>query len=82
MAGGEQGWTDAVTLGVFAAAIVLLTWFVALQKRSADPVLPLRLLRDRNRSGSYIAMLFVGAGLMGTGFLLALYLQQVLHFSV
>jgi EmrB/QacA subfamily drug resistance transporter len=79
--GGEHGWTEAVTLGVFAAAIVLLTWFVVLQKRSADPVLPLRLLRDRNRSGSYVAMLFIGAGLMGTGFLLALYLQQVLHFS-
>jgi EmrB/QacA subfamily drug resistance transporter len=79
--GGEHGWTDAVTLGVFAAAIVGLTWFVVLQKRSADPVLPLRLLRDRNRSGSYVAMLFIGAGLMGTGFLLALHLQQVLHFS-
>jgi hypothetical protein len=35
------------------------SWFVILQKRSTDPILPLRLLRDRNRSGSYAAMLEV-----------------------
>jgi EmrB/QacA subfamily drug resistance transporter len=79
--GGEHGWTNGFTIGALFAAIGLLSWFVVLQKRSADPVLPLRLLRDRNRSGSYAAMLFIGAGLMGTAFLLALYLQQVLHFS-
>jgi EmrB/QacA subfamily drug resistance transporter len=78
---GEHGWTDPVTLGVFAAAIVLLGWFLSLQRRSANPMLPLRLFRDRNRSGSYLAMLFIGAGLMGTGFLLTLYLQQALLYS-
>jgi predicted MFS family arabinose efflux permease len=44
-------------------------------------MLPLGLFRDRNRSGSYATMLFVGAGLMGTFYLLALYLQQVLGFD-
>jgi predicted MFS family arabinose efflux permease len=44
-------------------------------------MLPLELFSDRNRSGSYAAMLFAGAGLMGTFYLLTLYLQQVLHFS-
>src|SRR3712207_9378123 len=44
-------------------------------------MLPLGLFRGRNWSGSYATMLFVGAGLMGTFYLLALYLQQVLGFS-
>jgi predicted MFS family arabinose efflux permease len=44
-------------------------------------MLPLGLFRDRNRSGSYATVLFIGAGLMGTFYLLTLYLQQVLQFS-
>jgi EmrB/QacA subfamily drug resistance transporter len=79
--GGEHGWLESVTLGAFTVAGVLLAWFVVLQKRSADPMLPLGLLANRNRTGSYAAMLFIGAGLMGTGFLLTLYMQQVLLFS-
>src|SRR5918994_942157 len=44
-------------------------------------MLPLGLFRDPNRSGSYATMLFVGPGLTGTFYLLALYLQQVLGFD-
>jgi predicted MFS family arabinose efflux permease len=44
-------------------------------------MLPLELFRDRNRSGAYMAMLFTGAGLMGTFYLMSLYLQQVLLFE-
>jgi predicted MFS family arabinose efflux permease len=61
--------------------VVLGLVFLRLQARGADPMLPLGLFRDRNRSGSYATMLFVGAGLMGTFYLLALHLQQVLGFS-
>ena len=77
----EHGWGDAVTLGALGAALVLALLFLWLQARGADPMLPLGLFRDRNRSGSYATMLFVGAGLMGTFYLLALYLQQVLGFG-
>ena len=77
----EHGWGDAVTLGSLGAALVLTLIFLWLQARGANPMLPLGLFRDRNRSGSYATMLFVGAGLMGTFYLLALYLQQVLGFS-
>jgi predicted MFS family arabinose efflux permease len=45
------------------------------------PMLPLRLLKDSNRSGSYVVVLFIGAGLMATYYLLTLYMQQVLGFS-
>jgi MFS family permease len=62
----EHGWSDAVTLGALGAALVLGLIFLRLQARGANPMLPLGLFRDPNRSGSYATMLFVGAGLMGT----------------
>ena len=77
----EHGWGNVVTLGALGAALGLALLFLRLQARGADPMLPLGLFRDRNRSGSYATMLFVGAGLMGTFYLLALYLQQVLGFG-
>ena len=55
--------------------------FLVLQARRENPMLPLGLFGDRNRSGSYVTVLFIGAGLMGTFYLLTLYLQQVLQFS-
>ena len=79
--GGEHGWSDAVTVGAFIVAIVLAVLFLSLQARRVHTMLPLGLFRDRNRSGSYATVLFIGAGLMGTFYLLTLYLQQVLQFS-
>jgi predicted MFS family arabinose efflux permease len=78
---GEHGWTDPLTLAAFAAAALLLTVFLALQARTAEPLLPLGLFADRNRAGSYATILFIGAGLMGSFYLLALFLQQVLQFG-
>ena len=79
--GGEHGWGDVVTLGSFAVAAVLMVVFLSLQGRREHPMLPLGLFRDRNRSGSYAAILFIGGGLMATYYLLTLYMQQVLEFS-
>jgi len=79
--GGEHGWGDGVTLGAFIIATVLLVVFLSLQARGEHPMLPLGLLRDRNRSGSYATVLFIGGGLMATYYLLTLYMQQVLLFS-
>jgi EmrB/QacA subfamily drug resistance transporter len=78
---GEHGWTDPLTLAAFAATAVLLAVFLALQARTAQPLLPLTLFADRNRAGSYATILFIGAGLMGSFYLLALFLQQVLQFG-
>jgi EmrB/QacA subfamily drug resistance transporter len=79
--GGEHGWSDPVTVAAFVAALALGALFVWLQARRAHPMLPLGLFGDRNRSGSYVAMLFGGAAAMGTFYLLTLYLQEVLRFS-
>ncbi|MEU4563108.1 MFS transporter [Actinoplanes sp. NPDC023936] len=78
---GEHGWSDPVTLTALAAAVAALVLFVARQARSRDPLLPLRLLADRNRSGAYLTVLFIGAGLMGTFYLATLFMQQVLRFG-
>ncbi|WP_457963734.1 MFS transporter [Arthrobacter sp. D1-29] len=79
--GGEQGWNDVLTLASLAVAAVLIPVFIRLQARSSDPLLPLRLFRDRNRSGSYLAMLLVAFGPMGTFYLLTLYMQHVLGYN-
>jgi predicted MFS family arabinose efflux permease len=79
--GGEHGWTNGVTLGGLAVAALLLPAFVLTQARSAQPMLPLRLLSERNRSGSYLAMLLLAFGPMGTFYLLTLYMQHILGYT-
>ncbi|MFL1455034.1 MFS transporter [Marinobacter sp. GN3S48] len=79
--GGEHGWNDSITLASFAASAILLPVFLAIQARGKDPLLPLHLLKDRNRAGSYLAMLLLGFGPMGMLYLLTLYLQHILGYS-
>lgn len=78
---GEAGWAAPPTLVSLGVAATLLAAFVVIQARSSDPMLPLSLLAERNRAGSYGAMLLFGAGMMGTYYLLTLFLQQVLGFG-
>ncbi len=75
------GWTDATTLAFLAAGVVLLSAFVAVQARVSNPVLPLRVILDRNRGGSYLGILSLGIGLFGMFLFLTYYLQGTLGFS-
>ncbi|MFD4027427.1 MFS transporter [Streptomyces sp. NPDC058576] len=77
----EDGWTDSLTLGSFAAAVVLLAVFIAIERRSRQPITPLWMFRDRNRAGSYAMMLSLSAALFGMFFFLTLFVQDVLDFS-
>ncbi|GAB2593996.1 MFS transporter [Streptomyces capparidis] len=79
--GGEHGWTDGLTLASFAAAAVLLPAFLVIQARTGHPMMPLRLFRDRTRSGSYATMLFIGAGMFATFYFLTLHMQLILEYS-
>ncbi|MFE4758201.1 DHA2 family efflux MFS transporter permease subunit [Streptomyces mirabilis] len=79
--GGDHGWTDSLTLGFFAAALVLLVLFIAQQMRTTHLIMPLRLLKDRNRAGSYVTMLLVGSGMFATFYFLTLCMQQILGYS-
>jgi len=76
-----DGWTAAVTLGFLATAAVLLTGFVLIERRSAHPLLPLRVVLDRNRGGAFAAIGLVGAGMFGVFLFLTYYLQQTLGFT-
>lgn len=60
-----NGWADPVTIGMLVGSAVLLTAFVAIQTRSANPLLPLRVVLDRDRGGSFLAMVLAGAGMFG-----------------
>ncbi|MFF3911418.1 MFS transporter [Streptomyces sp. NPDC001848] len=75
--GGREGWGDGLTVTCFGVAAVLLAAFLVLQARGRHPVLPLRVLANRNRAGSYGVMLLVGTGMFATFYFLTLYMQQV-----
>jgi EmrB/QacA subfamily drug resistance transporter len=75
------GWLDGETLGFLAAGVVLLAVFVKLQASSSHPLLPLRILTDRTRAGSYLAVLLSGAGMFGVFLFLTYYVQLTLGYS-
>jgi EmrB/QacA subfamily drug resistance transporter len=72
----SDGWGDPFTLAFLGGSAVLLAAFVALQRRVANPLLPLRVVTDRNRGGSYLAIATAGAGIFGVFLFLTFYLQN------
>jgi EmrB/QacA subfamily drug resistance transporter len=77
----SNGWGDLVTLGAFAAGIVLLAVFVMVERRASEPITPLTLFADRSRNASYVARLFLVAGMFGMFFFLTQFLQDVLGYG-
>jgi EmrB/QacA subfamily drug resistance transporter len=77
----ESGWGKPVTLTLFAVAAVLLTAFFYVESKSKNPMLPLRVLANRNRGGSYIVSILLGAGLLGMFLFMTFYFQGTLHWS-
>jgi EmrB/QacA subfamily drug resistance transporter len=75
------GWTAGTTVFFLVAAVVLLAAFVVWESRISNPLLPLRIALDRNRGGSYIVFLLVGAGLFGMFLFLTYYFQLNLGYS-
>ena len=76
-----QSWTDPLTIGMLVAGALLVAGFVAIQRRSPHPLLPLRVVLDRDRGGSFLAMLLSGAGMFAVFLFLTYYMQQTLGFS-
>jgi EmrB/QacA subfamily drug resistance transporter len=76
-----RGWTDWETLGSLIAGVIILVAFVVIEQRSSHPLLPLRIVLDRNRGGSYLSVLISGAGLFGVFLFLTYYLQKTLGYS-
>jgi EmrB/QacA subfamily drug resistance transporter len=75
------GWSAPLTIGLLVAAGVLLVAFVLIEERIAHPLLPLRIVLDRNRGGSYLAMLLAAVGMFAVFLFLTYYLQASLGYS-
>jgi len=74
-------WAAPGTLIWFAAAAILLTSFFVTENRVSNPLLPMRVLLDRNRGASYLVSLITGIGLFAMFLFLGLYLQVILRYS-
>jgi EmrB/QacA subfamily drug resistance transporter len=75
------GWTAPSTLTFLGIAVVLLVTFVVWELRTSTPLLPMWVVLDRNRGGSYLVFLFVGAGLFAMFLFLTFYFQITLGYS-
>ena len=76
-----HSWHAPSTYGFLAAGVALGVAFAAWQVRAAYPLLPPRVVLDRNRGGAYLSMLIGTAGMFGTLLFLTYYLQQMLGYS-
>ncbi len=78
----HSGWNNAETYTVFIAAAVLLVGFVLYEaKVVAEPMMPMRIFENRNRSGTYLVMFVVGAAMFGMFYFITFFAQGVLDFS-
>lgn len=79
--GNEAGWTSPATLGVLAAALVLLVAFVTIEAHIQAPLIPLGLFRHRNLTVASLIGVLWCAAMFAWFFLSALYMQQVLGYD-
>ena len=77
----QYGWGATRTIGVLAAAAVLLAAFLVIERRVTDPILPLSIFRLRTLAGANTAGLLLGGSFYAFIFVGTLYMQQVLHYS-
>jgi EmrB/QacA subfamily drug resistance transporter len=77
----DAGWNSPVTATAVSAGVVLLIVFVLIERRVAQPIMPLRLFRSRRRTGAYVArFLYLGA-MIGFFFFTTQFMQEVLGFD-
>ncbi|HEV3479050.1 MAG TPA: MFS transporter, partial [Gaiellaceae bacterium] len=77
----DYGWGSLETIGLFAAALVLLAGFVGWERRAAEPLMPFSIFRIRTVSAANIAGLILGTVTFSMFLMLTLYMQQVLGYS-
>ncbi|RMI44396.1 MFS transporter [Actinomadura harenae] len=78
---GSDGWHDVRALGSLGAAVVSFVVFVLVEARVPNPLVPLRLLTDRRRAGSFAALATLVSGMFGGFFFLTQYFQQNLGYG-
>jgi EmrB/QacA subfamily drug resistance transporter len=78
---GADGWHSWGVAGPLIGGVLLLVCFVVWQARGPNPLLPLRVLKNRNRAGAFLTIMLAQIGLFGTFLFLTYLLQTVDHFS-
>ena len=77
----ENGWISIQTTLLLSISIALFVGFIAVEKRSKDPLIPLQIFKTPNLLSSNIVMALLGASWVSMWFFLNLYLQQILHYG-
>jgi EmrB/QacA subfamily drug resistance transporter len=76
-----DGWTATATLTLISVGVVLLATFVLVEIRSANPLLPMRIILERNRGGSYLAATLLVVGIFAMFIFISYYFQTILGYS-
>ena len=79
--GGPASWTAPLTIGSLVFGVLLLAAFVVAERWSSHPLLPLHVIVDRTRGGSYVAVGLSGIAIFGVFLFLTYYLQEVKGYS-
>jgi len=77
----SDGWSSSTTITYLVIAALLLVAFVVIELRSSHPLLPMRVILDRNRGGAFLSALLIGVGMFGVFLFLTFYLQVTLGYS-
>ncbi|PAF31389.1 DHA2 family efflux MFS transporter permease subunit [Paenibacillus sp. 7516] len=82
LSGAERvGWASPQTLILASAAVILLSSFIFLENRAANPLMPLSIFRNRWVTGGNLAMFLIGGATTALFFALSVYMQQILHYD-
>jgi EmrB/QacA subfamily drug resistance transporter len=79
--GNANGWTSPFILGAFALAVAAAAAFLAIEARTATPMVELSMFRQREFSGGTSTMMIWAFGILGIYFFTSIYLQEILGFS-
>ncbi|MGW5581960.1 MFS transporter [Micromonospora chokoriensis] len=77
----DHGWTDVWTVASLVLGVLLLVLFLVIEARSQQPLLPLRVFRDRDRGTSFIALMLALASMFTMFYFLTLFVQRLLDYS-
>jgi EmrB/QacA subfamily drug resistance transporter len=77
----SHGWESMLTVSLLSGGVLILAAFVIIELRSTQPLLPLKVVLDRTRGGSFLASLLVGMAMLGTFLFLTYFLQGTLGYS-
>jgi EmrB/QacA subfamily drug resistance transporter len=80
-ANGVSHWGDTKVIASLTAAVVLLASFILIESRSKHALMPLRIFRNRNRTGANLIMLCIGTAMFGMFFFLTIFVQTVWGYS-